>query len=588
MDPWASPWGDEVHDVPIAPLQRVDLKQEAPAVPLEHDTPWSVAIDRENDVSLGGWGTESGPERKSPVVQDSYSATGDGLETITEPFERIQLSKPDQIDLDPNLAHLATEAVTIESNVWGSGETLQDRIWNRNGPAEEESDEIHDSGSDSAGNHANDGSPRQSNQALDDQQVPAARGKQPADLHTEADHDASQSKSTLNRPSQSENTSAISKLGAVVSNWRRRPTDAPTPTPAQPAQPEPDPGWKCVAAPTASTTRKLGGWLGRNPQPDSQPQRTNTGSPSVWNSWRRTPQTQSPVRSATASPKPKKETRKPPLPPAAALSEVDLSWLDKEITHTPPLDSALEVFTQYDTYADDFNPDPISTSASARKNLPQVEFHSPIYQDEFSSRHEERYDATIDQPNQLFTDDEESDDQGASEPVDTHISQHPRHTSNYAESDDWSEFLSWESTKPKQSSTSNPDDLWSVFETKPIHRAQAAQQANTFDLPKPTLQSKKPILPLKPPPPPARASSSQSHRAGVGSSKSTSLPSSNTPTPLASRVSSAQAPTPLASRVPSAQHSNETKRADSTTKTNTNTNSKDYLSSADLTFFESL
>ncbi|WFD00110.1 hypothetical protein MYAM1_002856 [Malassezia yamatoensis] len=577
MDPWASPWGDEVDDVPSGSLQRIDVKPVTPVIPLDHDVPWSGVTDQEKDGSLGGWGTQPGLERRSPVVQDSGGAAGHGLETVTEPLERIQLSKPDQIDLDSNLAHLATEAVTIESNVWGSGETLQDHIWDRNQPADDESDQPQRESSDSGENHRDDRPAGQFSQALDDRQVSGTRGKHLDDLPTKANYDASQSNvsastSTEIHPSQTENTSAISKLGAVVSNWRRRPTDAPAT--AQPTQREPDPGWKRVAAPTASTTRRFGNWLGRNPQPDSQPQRKDTASPSAWSSWRRTPQSQSPAQSAPVSPKPKKETRKPPLPPAAALSEVDLSWLDKEITDTPPLNSALEVFN---TYADHSPPNPTFISPSTRPSVPQIEHDSPMYQDEFSCRYEERYDATIDQPNQLFTDDEESDDQGASQPVNTHISQHPPSASIHQESDDWSEFLSCEPTKPKQTSTSNADDLWSVFETKPIHCAQAAQQANKLNLTNPTLQSKKPIRPLNPPPPPARVSSSESHRSTVRSSKGASLPSSNTPTPLASRVSSAQ-------------HSHQTKpgMGNPTTNANANTNSQDYLSRADLTFFESL
>ncbi|KAI3617592.1 hypothetical protein CBS9595_003501 [Malassezia furfur] len=352
MDPWASPWASDAGGAPDAALPEPEPARIVAPVGLADDEPWGAAAPHDLSVGASAWDdTPAAPAGPSETPAPLGAATGLsslGADDIAPSMAHLSLAEPPSVPLDPGLTHLATEAAAIEENVWGGGDTIQTRIWHADTHgtrADDDAQSDADSAHEAPDDGADEARPAEPAPSRDTEAYPAPGADEGPAHAPESAHEA-QVPAADAPATPAAAPSAISRLGAAVSQWRRR---APEPK----REPEPDPGWRRVAPPAPPSTNKLTSWLSRGSGSGaSTPTTSEAPSGGILRGWRRTPQTQSPNVSAPASPKPapkpKEAARKPPMPQSAALSELDLSWLDQTTSLPPP------VRTSYDATDDAF------------------------------------------------------------------------------------------------------------------------------------------------------------------------------------------------------------------------------------------
>ncbi|WFC95987.1 hypothetical protein MBRA1_002643 [Malassezia brasiliensis] len=317
MDPWASPWASDAGGAPDTALPEPEPARIVAPIGLADDEPWGASAPPDLSVGASAWDdTPAAPAVRSESPAPLGTATGLGTlgaDDIAPSMAHVSLAEPPSVPLDPGLTHLATEAAAIEENVWGDGDTIQTRIW-----------------------HADTHGAR----ADDDPQSEADSAHEPSNEGAD--------EARPDEPAPSRDAEAYPAPGADEG-----PAPAPELEPEASREPEPDPGWRRVPPPAPPSTNKLTSWFSRGSgSGTSTPTTSEAPSGGILRGWRRTPQTQSPNVSAPASPKPaprpKEAARKPPMPQSAALSELDLSWLDQKTSLPPP------VRTSYDATDDAF------------------------------------------------------------------------------------------------------------------------------------------------------------------------------------------------------------------------------------------
>lgn len=635
MDPWASPWASDAGGAPDAALPEPEPARIVAPVGLADDEPWGAAAPHDLGASASAW--DDAPA-KVQAPADSAAPLGAsaglgalGADDITSSVAHMSIAEPPSVSLDPGLTHLATDAAAIEENVWGGGDTIQTRIWHAS-TQDDSADDDAQSDTGSAHEAPDDGAheaPDIGTHNAPDLGTHEARPSEPAPSHDAEAYPAPGADETYGRapepaaqeaqapsadaPAATPAPSAISRLGAAVSQWRRR---APEPK----REPEPDPGWRRVAPPAPPSTNKLTSWLTRGSgSGTSTPTTSEAPSGGILRGWRRTPQTQSPNVSAPASPKPapkpKEAARKPPMPQSAALSDLDLSWLDQTTSLPPP------VRTSYDATDDAFAAFEDAPGSGARysdtgkyRGRQGVSYDEYVVDDEPAATHygthnDEEYDDDDDNDsgsgvsahgNELF-----APELAFEVPVHARTSAPPPRIGPLVDRGGGERYAS-----PGTTYDAAFDDLGAFTSApsepapKPTNLARSGTSLLADVPPPPAPASRGRIAPLAPPPPPAKARAAASGprasqpaapsaRATTGGSAMVggaasvlASPAAGATSVLASPASGATSAAPRASALPSGAA--RAAPSSAARPSGAAASGGGALSSADLSFFETL